>query len=80
MNDWMKIQEEESKERLVLEVVLPFPLVTWNRLLAMHHWQRKKLRDWVHAAVIKCVNKEDITQEELDEYYQIIRPKPKSNR
>jgi len=31
--------------RLLARIVLPFPLPTWNRLLAMHHWQRKKLRD-----------------------------------
>lgn len=30
---------------LLARIVLPVPLPTWNRLLAMNHWQRKRLRD-----------------------------------
>lgn len=30
---------------------LPFPLPTWNRVLAMNHWQRKKLRDLTDGLV-----------------------------
>lgn len=34
-----------------MEVELPVPLPTWNRMLAMHHWERKKLRDLLHKFV-----------------------------
>lgn len=42
--------------KVVLRIVLPFPLPTWNRLLACHPWQRKKIRDWIHRAVCACTS------------------------
>ena len=38
-----------------LKIVLPFPLPTWNRLLAMNRWERKRCRDWIHRAVSICI-------------------------
>lgn len=68
-------------------VRLPFPLPTWNRLLAMHHWERKKLRDWIHHAVsisiragtdsltpMESAQRLQSTGLSLLEYYQMIRP------
>lgn len=34
-----------------MEIVIPLPMPTWNRILAMHHWERAKLREYLHAAV-----------------------------
>lgn len=34
-----------------LEIVLPVPLPTWNRILAMHHFQRMKCRHLLHQFV-----------------------------
>lgn len=35
-------------------IELPFPLPTWNRLLAMNHWERKKCRDLIHR--MTCIS------------------------
>ena len=41
-----------TKENAVtMKITLPIPLPTWNRLLAMHHWERKKCRDLIHQFV-----------------------------
>jgi len=75
-----------SKEKMV--IVLPFPLPTWNRILAMGVWQRKKLRDLIHQFVYISIAKEEgwltptvyqLKQQSMEllmpEYYQMIRPK-----
>jgi len=48
----VKLDGKTVKKKLV--IVLPLPLPTWNRLLAMNHWQRKKTRDLLHRAVSIC--------------------------
>lgn len=35
--------------------MLPFKLPTWNQLLAMNPWQRKKVRDWIHQYVYTAI-------------------------
>jgi hypothetical protein len=70
-----------------MTIELPIALPTWNRLLAMHHWQRKKLRDLIHLFV--CISiaygkdwptwmeyqgKRYLTESLLQEYLQMIRP------
>lgn len=68
-------------------VELPFPLPTWNRILAMHHWERKKLRDLIHAAVsqLSVIDSTNTTLTHLQlkpswmvlygaDYYRMIRP------
>ncbi len=37
-----------------IKIILPIPLPTWNRILAMHPMQRKKLRDYIHSAICMC--------------------------
>ncbi|QDV78049.1 hypothetical protein [Botrimarina mediterranea] len=34
-----------------LTIEIPLPMPTWNRMLAMHPWERKNLRDFLHHAV-----------------------------
>jgi len=34
-----------NQPRLLLRVVLPFRLPSWNNLLSVHRWRRKRLRD-----------------------------------
>lgn len=33
------------------KIILPFPLPTWNRILGVNRWQRKKIRDMIKDAV-----------------------------
>jgi hypothetical protein len=75
-----------------IKIILPFPLPTWNRILAMHPWQRKALRDWIHRAVSICIQDgtgspiRTVSVERLQsmglsiqDYYAMIRPNT-SNR
>jgi hypothetical protein len=68
-------------------VRLPFPLPTWNRVLVMNRWQRKKLRDLIHQFVSMCIPEgtDSLTQTEYQQrrrlmasfmgaYYGMIRP------
>lgn len=34
-----------------IEIELPIPLPTWNRVLAMHHWERMDCRHLIHLFV-----------------------------
>jgi len=70
-----------------MKIVLPFPLPTWNRILAMHHWERKKLRDSIHQLVSMSIafgkdsqtqmvsqQRQQLMDSCLVDYYQMIRP------
>jgi len=70
----------------------PYPLPTWNRILAMHPWQRKQLRDLLHLSIsgLSVIERQTTTQTEYRlkpywtallelEYLQMIRPS-KSNK
>ena len=70
-----------------IRIVLPVPLATWNRLLAMNQWERKKYRDWIHRAVsisihsgtgwpTRTVSAEKLqsTGLSMQEYLRMIRP------
>lgn len=74
-----------SKRRV--EIVLPVPLPTWNRLLAMHPWQRMKCRHLIHLFVsLSCrygrdwptltefQGKRHSTELLRAEYFETIRP------
>ena len=63
------------------------PLPTWNRILAMNPWVRKRLRDFLHHAVFISIQygsewptstvyqgKPYRTDLFMLEYYQMIRP------
>jgi len=70
-----------------IRIVLPVPLATWNRLLAMNQWERKKYRDWIHRAVSISIHdgtgwptrmvsrgKLQLMGLSIAEYFQMIRP------
>ena len=70
-----------------MEIVLPVPMPTWNRILAMHHWERMKLRHLLHRFVSLSIThgrdwptstayqeKQQSTDLLKLEYLQAIRP------
>ena len=72
---------------VILIVELNFPLPTWNRILAMSHWERKKLRDLLHrmTCMSTLYEKDSLTLTEFPqkrlsmdllrrEYLLMIRP------
>lgn len=48
-------QAEEIANAEFVQIVLPFKLPTWNQLLAMNHWERKRVRDWIKEKVFMCI-------------------------
>jgi len=71
-----------------IRILLPYPLPTWNRLLAMEPFKRKRLRNWIHASILQLSAIENastiqtvylLRQRWMElygpEYYQMIRPK-----
>jgi hypothetical protein len=64
-------------KKLIKTIHLPFPLPTWNRLLACNHWQRRKIRHFIHDFVQTILSGGDITDKDLEEYDKSIRPKAK---
>ena len=79
---------DKPNGNLLFRVVLPFPLPTWNALLAAHPWRRRAIRKWIHRAVSVCsaTDTASLTPTELarrlslmglslPEYLQAIRPK-----
>jgi hypothetical protein len=67
-----------AKRTEVVEYVLPMPLVTWNRVLSMHHYQRKKLRDLTDMIVEAVVNDTEVDELWVLEYMAISRPSKKN--
>lgn len=70
-----------------MRIILPFRLPTWNQLLAMNFWERKRIRDWIKNSVSTCITeqigsqtqtdaalKQSLTPLSLREYYQMIVP------
>lgn len=70
-----------------MEIVLPVPLPTWNRIIEMDRWLQKKLRDLLHLFVSLSIQygedwpTQTVFQEKLCstellklEYLQTIRP------
>mgnify|MGYP006910771500 CR=1 FL=1 len=60
-----------------VRIELPYPLPLWNRILAMHPWSRKKLRDLIHSFVQDTVAGKSISEDQLRQYDHLIRPKKK---
>jgi len=60
-----------------MRIILPFPLPTWNRILAMHYFERKTLRDLIHAGVGIAVRGESFDLWGKEKYIRLIRPKGK---
>lgn len=70
-----------------VEIVIPLPMPTWNRLLAMNRFQRMKLRHLVHAFVSLSIThgrdwptrmvyrgRQQSTELLRLDYFQTIRP------
>lgn len=70
-----------------LEITLPIPMPTWNRILAMQHFERMKLRHLIHAFVSHSITRGSDLQTSMAyqgrprsmqlltlEYLQVIRP------
>lgn len=47
-----KVEKRDDRTSAKLEIELPIPMPSWNRLIAMHFWERKKCRDLIHAFVL----------------------------
>lgn len=47
-------------------LIFPFRLPTWNQLYAMHWRERKKVRDWIHDAVLRCIQNEPVSQTQTE--------------
>lgn len=80
--------DKPPAQKKTLKIILPFRLPTWNMLLAANPWQRKKVRDWIHAAMstLRVIEGDSLTQTELvlkpvltassiESYCQMITPK-----
>lgn len=56
----MRLTEEQYLAHLakkkVQRVILPIKLPTWNTLIAMNPWERKKVRDAIHGMVANVVS------------------------
>jgi hypothetical protein len=56
----MRLSEREYLDLLgkkkVQRIILPVKLPTWNAILAMGIWQRKKLRDAIHGLIANVVS------------------------
>lgn len=61
-------KESVTNAGRTLTIILPFRLPTWNALLGMHPWQRKKVRDAIHAAI------STFTPEQIDSAIQMGVP------
>jgi hypothetical protein len=89
----MRLTEQEflglMAKKKITRLILPFRLPTWNQLLAMDRWQRKKVRDMIKGAVVSISttrprgslilmddpSKPALTDSWLQEYCETIVPK-----
>jgi len=76
-----------SEKKIVMQIILPFPLPTWNRILQMSLWEKKSLRHTIHQLVYMCIQsgndsvtrtvsaqKRLLMDSYLRGYYKMIRP------
>jgi len=54
-----------------LRIILPFRLPTWNQLIAMNQWERKRVRDWIKGAVSMSIQKPRGWQIQTDEVVRL---------
>lgn len=70
-----------------LTLILPFKLITWNRLYNMHWRERHRYAKFIHDAISRCIQsaptlptrtglarKLSLTDFERQEYYRMIVP------
>ena len=68
-------------EEVLFEVELPFPLPTWNRILAMSIKERMKLRELIYAMCEDVFDGRGVSEYRLVSYDHMIRPKqPKEKK
>ena len=62
-------EHNKSAQKKSLTIVLPFKLPTWNQLLAAGIWERKKIRDTIHAAVLQSIadGRDSVTRMEFQQ-------------
>ncbi len=65
-----------ARERV--EITLPVALPSWNRLLSVTHFTRKKIRKLVHQIVEDAVEGKETPEWILKEYMSQIRPSKKN--
>lgn len=76
----MRLTEQEFLDRMakkkVQRVIIPVRLPTWNALLVMNPWQRKKVRDVIHNLVANVVSTSIIEGDDLrtQTVFQLKRP------
>ena len=63
-----------------VKIELPVPLPSWNRVLSMHPYQRKKLRDLLHEMVELKSEGEEVGELCVREYMVMIRPSAKNKK
>ena len=76
-----------------MKIILPFPLPTWNRVLGMNRWERKKLRDLTDKLIFTFIQSDiDLqtpagfalntlsTRLLIQEYLLMIRPDTSRSR
>jgi hypothetical protein len=86
-HEGVEVNTKGETECQKLEIELPIPMPTWNRILAMQHFERAKLREYLHHAVwcsltygpdwptrMDFRGKQYSTALFLQEYFQMIRP------
>lgn len=64
------------RKKIVVEAVLP----SWNRVLNMNRFQRKKLRDIADKLVAAAVKGKQPTEVEVAEWTLMIRPSIKNKK
>jgi hypothetical protein len=76
-----------KRKKKVVEIVVPVPMPTWNRILSMTRFSRMKLRHLIHQLIWKSSitangqpipmvvpPKQQSMESLLLEYFQMIRP------
>ena len=67
---------KRNKRSIVIE--LPIVLPSWNRILAINLWQKKKLRDLTDRIVKQVVDKGEVDEHLEMEYLYQCRPSKKN--
>jgi len=73
------------KMKIIRQITIPVPLPTWNRLLGVDRWKRKKIRDMIHDLIHHASKSDEpLTVNQLAgkgwnyvEYYRLIGRKVK---
>lgn len=67
---------KRNKRSIVIN--LPIVLPSWNRILAINLWQKKKLRDLTDRIVRQVIDKGDVDEHLEMEYTYTCRPSQKN--